>query len=92
MKLLYSFGIFITFALQFYVPAEILVPRAVAHVSERWETAVDLLLRTGLVFFTCECESVSEEAKDEKVPLQFDVLGRKLLGAPFKICSIAALT
>ncbi|XP_026199920.1 proton-coupled amino acid transporter 1 isoform X2 [Anabas testudineus] len=53
VKLLYSFGIFITFALQFYVPAEILIPPAVARVSERWETAVDLLLRTILVIFTC---------------------------------------
>uniref|UniRef100_A0AAQ5X5E4 Amino acid transporter transmembrane domain-containing protein n=1 Tax=Amphiprion ocellaris TaxID=80972 RepID=A0AAQ5X5E4_AMPOC len=53
VKLLYCFGIFITFALQFYVPAEILIPPVVARVSERWEIAVDLLLRTVLVIFTC---------------------------------------
>ncbi|XP_077466370.1 proton-coupled amino acid transporter 1 isoform X2 [Stigmatopora argus] len=53
VKLLYCFGIFITFALQFYVPAEILIPSAVARVSERWKTAVDLLLRAVLVIFTC---------------------------------------
>ncbi|XP_061541678.1 proton-coupled amino acid transporter 1 isoform X2 [Phycodurus eques] len=53
VKLLYCFGIFITFALQFYVPAEILIPSAVARVSERWEMAVDLLLRAVLVVFTC---------------------------------------
>lgn len=53
VKLLYSFGIFITFALQFYVPAEILIPPVVSRVSERWETAVDLLMRTVLVIFTC---------------------------------------
>ncbi|KAM6924207.1 neutral amino acid uniporter 4 [Xenentodon cancila] len=53
VKLLYCFGIFITFALQFYVPAEILIPPVVARLSERWETAVDLLLRTVLVIFTC---------------------------------------
>lgn len=53
VKLLYCFGIFITFALQFYVPAEILIPPVVARVSERWETAVDLLLRSVLVIFTC---------------------------------------
>uniref|UniRef100_A0A665V676 Proton-coupled amino acid transporter 1-like n=1 Tax=Echeneis naucrates TaxID=173247 RepID=A0A665V676_ECHNA len=53
VKLLYCFGIFITFALQFYVPAEILIPPVVARVPERWETAVDLLLRTVLVIFTC---------------------------------------
>ncbi|XP_069566177.1 proton-coupled amino acid transporter 1 [Brachyistius frenatus] len=53
VKLLYCFGIFITFALQFYVPAEILIPPVVARVSERWETPVDLVLRTILVIFTC---------------------------------------
>ncbi|KAM8848173.1 proton-coupled amino acid transporter 1 [Synchiropus picturatus] len=53
VMLLYCFGIFITFALQFYVPAEILIPPVVARVSGRWQTAVDLSLRTLLVIFTC---------------------------------------
>lgn len=53
VKLMYCFGIFITFALQFYVPAEILIPPVVARVAERWERAVDLLMRTGLVIITC---------------------------------------
>ncbi|MBN3293727.1 S36A1 protein, partial [Polypterus senegalus] len=53
VKLLYSFGIFITYAVQFFVPAEILVPLAVSRVSERWMLAVDLLCRTGLVILTC---------------------------------------
>ncbi|KAM3612608.1 uncharacterized protein V6R79_011071 [Siganus canaliculatus] len=53
VKLLYSFGIFITFALQFYVPAEILIPPVLNRVSQRWEKPVDLLLRTVLVIFTC---------------------------------------
>ncbi|XP_043982126.1 proton-coupled amino acid transporter 1 isoform X2 [Gambusia affinis] len=53
VKLLYCFGIFITFALQFYVPAEILIPQVLAHVSERWVKPVDLLLRTFLVIITC---------------------------------------
>ncbi|TNM98587.1 hypothetical protein fugu_013151 [Takifugu bimaculatus] len=55
VKLLYCFGIFITFALQFYVPAEILIPPLVARVSDSWKRPVDLLLRTSLVIFTCEC-------------------------------------
>ncbi|KAF7655204.1 hypothetical protein LDENG_00059640 [Lucifuga dentata] len=54
VKLLYCFGIFITFALQFYVAAEILIPPVTARVSERWKTAVDLLLRSLLVIFTCK--------------------------------------
>lgn len=53
VKLLYCFGIFITFALQFYVPAEILIPPVVARVPERWERPVELLMKTGLVIVTC---------------------------------------
>uniref|UniRef100_A0A8C6UW91 Solute carrier family 36 member 1 n=1 Tax=Neogobius melanostomus TaxID=47308 RepID=A0A8C6UW91_9GOBI len=53
VKLLYCFGIFITFALQFYVPAEILIPPVVARVAERWERPVALLMKTGLVIVTC---------------------------------------
>ncbi|XP_076877985.1 proton-coupled amino acid transporter 1 [Brachyhypopomus gauderio] len=53
VKLLYSFGIYITYALQFYVPAEILVPLAVSRVRARWELPVDLCIRAGLVLFTC---------------------------------------
>ncbi|XP_026859452.2 proton-coupled amino acid transporter 1 isoform X1 [Electrophorus electricus] len=53
VKLLYSFGIYITYALQFYVPAEILIPPAVSRVGARWELPVDLSIRTGLVLFTC---------------------------------------
>ncbi|XP_066505571.1 proton-coupled amino acid transporter 1 isoform X2 [Hoplias malabaricus] len=52
VKLLYSFGIYITYALQFYVPAEILIPVAVARVGPRWELLVDLSIRVGLVVFT----------------------------------------
>ncbi|XP_024116177.1 proton-coupled amino acid transporter 1 [Oryzias melastigma] len=53
VKLLYCFGIFITFALQFYVPAEILIPPVVARLSGRWETAASLALKIVLVIFTC---------------------------------------
>uniref|UniRef100_G3PXA8 Solute carrier family 36 member 1 n=1 Tax=Gasterosteus aculeatus TaxID=69293 RepID=G3PXA8_GASAC len=53
VKLLYCFGIFITFALQFYVPAEILIPPVMERVSQRWKTPVNLLLRSVMVVFTC---------------------------------------
>lgn len=54
VKLLFSFGIFFTYAVQFYVPAEIIIPPLVARVSERWGWLVNLLLRTALVCVTCE--------------------------------------
>lgn len=53
MKLLYSFGIYITYALQFYVSAEILIPPAQARCSTRWALAVDLSIRVALVCLTC---------------------------------------
>ncbi|XP_041930403.1 proton-coupled amino acid transporter 1 isoform X1 [Alosa sapidissima] len=53
VKLLYCFGIYITYALQFYVPAEILIPHAVSRVSGRLELLVDLSIRVALVTFTC---------------------------------------
>uniref|UniRef100_K7GB53 Solute carrier family 36 member 1 n=1 Tax=Pelodiscus sinensis TaxID=13735 RepID=K7GB53_PELSI len=53
VKLLYSIGIFFTFALQFYVPAEIILPVAISQVPERWALWLNLLLRTCLVCVTC---------------------------------------
>ncbi|XP_072368712.1 proton-coupled amino acid transporter 1 isoform X2 [Scyliorhinus torazame] len=53
VKILYSFGIFITYAVQFFVAAEIIVPVAVAKVPERWELWVNLAVRTALVIITC---------------------------------------
>ncbi|KAM6196415.1 proton-coupled amino acid transporter 1-like [Sarcoramphus papa] len=53
VKLLFSFGIFFTYAVQFYVPAEIVIPPLVARVSERWGWLVNMLLRVALVGVTC---------------------------------------
>ncbi|KAG9329304.1 hypothetical protein JZ751_005791 [Albula glossodonta] len=68
VKILYCFGIFITYALQFYVPADILVPPAVARVSGvRCKKAVDLLVRTALVILTS-----GFSATDDNESITFD--------------------
>ncbi|XP_023568933.1 proton-coupled amino acid transporter 2 isoform X4 [Octodon degus] len=53
VKLLYIVGILCTYALQFYVPAEIVIPPATSRVSERWALPVDLSIRLAMVCLTC---------------------------------------
>ncbi|XP_038183980.1 proton-coupled amino acid transporter 3 [Arvicola amphibius] len=53
VKLMYSVGIFFTYALQFHVPAEIIIPYVISRVSENWTLFVDLTVRTALVCLTC---------------------------------------
>ncbi|TRZ04159.1 hypothetical protein DNTS_001848 [Danionella cerebrum] len=52
VKVLYSFGVFVSFAVQFYVPAEILLPPLCEHVRKNWRTALNLTLRTLFVCLT----------------------------------------
>lgn len=54
VKLMYSIGIFFTYALQFHVPAEIIIPIIISQVSESWALFADLSVRTALVCLTCE--------------------------------------
>ena len=51
---MYSIGIFFTYALQFHVPAEIIIPVIISQVSESWALFADLSVRTALVCLTCE--------------------------------------
>ncbi|XP_039095374.1 proton-coupled amino acid transporter 3 isoform X3 [Hyaena hyaena] len=53
VKLLYSIGIFFTYALQFHVPADIILPFAISQVAESWTLFVDLSVRIALVCLTC---------------------------------------
>ncbi|XP_030618671.1 proton-coupled amino acid transporter 3 isoform X2 [Delphinapterus leucas] len=53
VKLMYSIGIFFTYALQFHVPAEIIIPVVISQASESWVLFADLSVRTALVCLTC---------------------------------------
>ncbi|ELW64359.1 Proton-coupled amino acid transporter 3 [Tupaia chinensis] len=53
VKLMYSIGIFFTYALQFHISAEIIIPFAISQVAESWALFVDLSVRTALVCLTC---------------------------------------
>ncbi|XP_061044336.1 proton-coupled amino acid transporter 2 isoform X2 [Eubalaena glacialis] len=53
VKILYIIGILCTYALQFYVPAEIIIPFATSQVSKRWALPLDLFIRFAMVSLTC---------------------------------------
>ena len=54
VKILYIVGILCTYALQFYVPAEIIIPLATSHVSKRWALPLNVFIRLAMVSLTCE--------------------------------------
>ncbi|XP_006204677.1 proton-coupled amino acid transporter 2 isoform X5 [Vicugna pacos] len=53
VKLLYIIGILCTYSLQFYVPAEIIIPFAISKVSQRWALPLDLSIRLVMACLTC---------------------------------------
>ncbi|KAK6296149.1 hypothetical protein J4Q44_G00338620 [Coregonus suidteri] len=53
VKILYSFGVFVSFAIQFFVPAEIMIPPVQARLRESWRAPCEMILRGLLVCLTC---------------------------------------
>ncbi|XP_049634942.1 proton-coupled amino acid transporter 2-like [Suncus etruscus] len=50
---LFILGILCSYTLQLYVPAEIIIPWALARVAARWALPLDLAIRLALVGLTC---------------------------------------
>ncbi|XP_071216423.1 neutral amino acid uniporter 4-like [Salvelinus alpinus] len=52
VKILYSFGVFVSFAIQSFVPAEIMIPPVQARLRESWRAPCETILRGLLVCLT----------------------------------------
>ena len=55
VKLIFAFSVFISYGIQFYVPAQILFPHIIKWcVADAWHGAADSCLRIVFVLISCE--------------------------------------
>ncbi|XP_036393484.1 proton-coupled amino acid transporter 4 [Megalops cyprinoides] len=64
VKILYCFGVFVSFAIQFFVPAEILLPPLRSRLRESWRGPCELALRALMVCLTLSA-SLSRRRVDD---------------------------